>query len=532
MNTNINNLNNDYNDNNSNDNSNNNNSNNNIYIDKNNDNNGNDNNRDNVKDDISIEKNLRKDKNLRKEKNGIFEFDPFFYKSLIAIAIPIIIQNLISSMLNMIDNVMVGGLGNESLAAVGIANQIFFIFALVLFGTNASLSIFIAQYWGKKSGRDIRQAIGLGLIFSFIFSILFMGAIFSVPEIFIGIFTTDKAVIKLGVDYIVIVAIGYPLTAISMVYSVGLRSIEKAAFPLVSSASSLVVNTVLNYVLIYGKFGFPMLGVKGAAIATVIARVLECVLIIGLVYRKDLAVACRLKDIFSLKRKFVFSIIRVAIPIIANESLWVLGTSAFAVVYGRMGTNEIAAFNILQTLDRISFVITLGLGSACAVLIGKKIGEGRNDKAYIYGARSIIIAPIVGVIIGVILFVTRNSVVSLYDVSPVVKEFARTIIILSACMMVVKSINFTNLMGVLRAGGDAHFVLVLEAIPLWFISVPLAIYTGLFLHWPLPYVFLVAQAEEIIKGTLGLFRFFTKKWIHNLVSHQNDLSIEELAVMQ
>lgn len=493
---------------------------------KDNDCNENDNNRDILKKETNI------DKNLVKEKKGIFEFDPFFYKSLLVIAIPIIIQNLISSMLNMIDSVMVGGLGKESLAAVGIANQIFFIFALVLFGTNASLSIFIAQYWGKKSVGDIKQTIGLGLIFSFVFSIVFMGAVFSVPEIFIGIFTTDKEVIKLGVDYIVIVALGYPLTAISMVYSVGLRSIEKANFPLVSSACSLIVNTVLNYVLIYGKFGMPMLGVKGAAIATVIARILECVLIMGLVYRKDLAVACRLKDILSLKRKFVFSIIRVAVPIIANESLWVLGTSAFAVVYGRMGTEEIAAFNILQTLDRISFVVTLGLGSACAVLIGKKIGEGRKDKAYIYGARSIIIAPIVGIVIGAILFATRNSVVSLYDVSLAVKEFARTIITLSACMMVVKSVNFTNLMGVLRAGGDADFVLALEAIPLWLISVPLAVYTGLFLHWPLPFVFLVAQAEEIIKGTIGLFRFFTKKWIHNLVSHQNDLSIEELAVMQ
>lgn len=483
-------------------------------------------NRDNAIENISM------DKNLSKDKNGIFEFDPFFYKSLIVIAIPIIIQNLIGSMLNMIDSVMVGGLGKESLAAVGIANQIFFIFALVLFGTNASLSIFISQYWGKKSVGDIKRTIGLGLIFSFFFSIVFMGAVFSVPEVFIGIFTTDKAVIRLGVDYIVIVALGYPLTAISMVYSVGLRSIEKASFPLVSSASSLVVNTVLNYALIYGKFGLPMLGVKGAAIATVIARILECLLIMGMVYRKDISVACRFKDILSLKRKFVFSIIRVAIPIIANESLWVLGTSAFAVVYGRMGTNEIAAFNILQTLDKISFVVTLGLGSACAVLIGKKIGEGQNDKAYIYGARSVIIAPIVGVVIGAILFLTRNTVLSLYDVSPVVKDLAGTIITLSACMMVVKSINFTNLMGVLRAGGDAHFVLVLEAIPLWFISVPLAIYTGLFLHWPLPYVFLVAQAEEIIKGTLGLFRFFTKKWIHNLVSHQNEFSIEELPVMQ
>ncbi len=473
-----------------------------------------------------------KDKDDDKKKSDIFELDIFFYKSLIVIAVPVILQNLVGSMLNMIDSVMVGGLGKESLAAVGISNQIFFIFALVLFGINASLSVFIAQFWGKKAFDDIKQAISLGIIFSFSFSIVFMTCIFLTPQTFIGIFTKDPAVIKLGVDYISIVAIGYPLTAISMVYSVGLRSIEKAVFPLVSSAISLIVNSVLNYLLIYGKLGFPMLGVKGSAIATVIARVLECTLIVGMVYRKNLAVSCRWKDFKNLNRKFVASILKVALPIITNESLWVLGTSAFAVVYGRMGTVEIASYNILQTLDKISFVVSLGLGSACAVLVGKQIGRGRKDIAYVYGARSNIIAPVVGILIGIIMIAVKAPILSLYDVSTAVKDYAGTLIIMSAAMFTIRSINFTNLIGVLRAGGDAHFVLALEAIPLWLISVPLAIYTGLYLHWPLPYVYLISQTEEIIKCIFGIFRFLSKKWIHNLIADKCEISIEEMVVMQ
>lgn len=469
---------------------------------------------------------------LKFSNSEIFKYDHVFYKSLIIIAIPIILQNLIGSCLNMVDSVMVGGLGKESLAAVGISNQIFFIFALVLYGINASLSVFIAQFWGKKADDEIKKAIGLGLIISFIFSIIFMITIYSIPGAVIGIFTTDKEVIRLGINYITIVSIGYPLTAISMVYSVGLRSIEKASFPLISSAVSLVVNSILNYILIYGKFGMPMLGVKGAAIATVIARILECFLIIGMVYNKNLVVSCRLKDIFSLKRKFVLSIIKVAIPIIANESLWVLGTSSFAVVFGRMGTNEIAAYNILQNLDKIAFVVILGLGSACAVLIGKKIGEGNKDKAYIYGARSILIAPIVGLLICIALLLVKEPVLSLYVVPSIVKDYAKSLILITAFMMIVKSINFTNLMGVLRAGGDANFVLALEAIPLWMISVPLTFFTGLYLHWPIPYVFLIAQSEEIIKGVIGIFRFITKKWINDLVNSQKMVSVEELPIMQ
>lgn len=470
--------------------------------------------------------------NIKDTKTGIFQYDAVFTKALVILAIPVVLQNLTSSMLNMVDNVMVGGLGKESLAAVGIANQIFFIFALVLFGINAGLSVFIAQFWGRKSHDEIRQSIGMGLIFSLAFSIVFTTLACLLPEQFIGIFTGDPAVIKLGADYLRIVAIGYPLTAISMVYSVGLRSTEKAVYPLISSGLSLVVNTALNYVLIYGKYGFPALGVKGSAIATVIARMLELTIVVVMVYRFDLVVACKINDILRLNRKFVYSIIKVALPIIANESLWVLGTSTFAVVYGRMGTDQLAAFNMVQTLEKIAFVVILGLGNACAVLVGKQIGEGRKDRAFLYGARSNLIAPVVGIVIGALVLLVRNPVLSLYDVPPVVKDYASMLILVTAFATLFKSLNFTNLMGVLRAGGDANFVLALEAIPLWCIAVPLTIYAGLIAHWPIVVVFMISQSEEVIKCFFGFLRFFSKKWIHDLVSDKREAFIEELTVLQ
>jgi len=469
---------------------------------------------------------------MSKENLGIFQYDKFFYKALLAIAIPVILQNLVGSMLNMVDSVMVGGLGKEPLAAVGIANQIFFIFALVLFGINASLSVFIAQFWGRKSMLEIKQAIGIGLIFSFMFSIVFMTLACWIPQTFIGIFTNDPVVIKLGADYLRIVAIGYPLTAISMVYSVGLRSIEKPVYPLISSVMSLLLNTILNYIFIYGKFGFPMLGVKGAAIATVIARILEVTLILTMVYRWNLAVSCKIKDVLRIERQFIMSIVKVAIPIISNESLWVLGTSAFAVVYGRMGTDELASYNIVQTLDKIAFVAILGLGNACAVLVGKQIGEGRKDKAYVYAARANVLAPFIGIAIGCIILLVKNPILSLYDVPEVVKDYAGILIGLTALITVIRSMNFTNLMGVLRAGGDANFVLALEALPLWLISVPLTVFCGLYLHLPLPLVFLISQSEEVIKCVLGYIRFFSKKWIRDIVPDKREVFIEELSVMQ
>lgn len=466
------------------------------------------------------------------EKMKVFQYDPAFYKMLLALAVPIMLQNMLGSMLNLVDNVMVGGLGKEALAAVGIANQIFYIFAIILFGINAGLSVFIAQFWGKKALAEIRQAVGMGLIFCLLFGVAFMIMAIWIPERLISIFTSDRAVIALGVDFLKIVALSYPLTAVSMVYSVSLRSTEKPVFPLISSVVSLVLNTILNYLLVYGKFGFPKLGVKGSAIATIAARILEFILIFGMVYRMDLVVSCKWRDIQRINRRFVASIIKVAIPIIMNESLWVLGTSIFSVVYGRMGTDQYASYNMIQTLDKIAFVAILGLGNACAVLVGKQIGEGNKERAYIYGARSNFVAPIIGILIGMIIILIRNPVVSLYDVPVVVKEGAGTLMMIMGIFMFVRSMNFTNLMGVLRAGGDVRLVLALETIPLWVIAVPLTIFTGLYLHWPITVVYLLSLCEEVIKCIFGMVRFFTKKWIHDLVQTKETEIAEELVIAE
>ena len=453
-------------------------------------------------------------KKINSEK--IFGYDPPFYKQLTIIAVPIVVQNLVAAMLNMVDNVMVGGLGKESLAAVGIANQIFFIFVLVLFGINAGISVFIAQFWGRESYDDIKKATGIGLIFSFTFGIVFMLTALMIPDKLISIFTTDNAVISLGVKYIRIVAFGYPLSAISMVYAVSMRATEKVNIPLISSVISLGLNTFLNYSLIYGNFGFPGLGVSGAAIATVISRTTEIIIIVSIVYSKKMAVACRFSDIKKITTKFVFSIFKISIPVLMNESLWVLGTSVFAVVYGRMGTDEIASFNIVQTLDRIAFVAVLGLGNACAVMVGKQIGAGRPDRAFTFAVRSNLIAPIVGITIAMLTIAVSYPVIGLYDVPAQVKNYASLMILISALSMPVRALNFTNLMGVMRAGGDAHFILALEAIPLWTIAVPLTIIGGLFAGFPIPVVYLLALSEELIKCLLGIYRFLSKKWIRNL----------------
>lgn len=426
----------------------------------------------------------------------------------------------------MVDNVMVGGLGETAMAAVGIANQIFFIFAVVLFGITSGLSVFIAQFWGSGRTDDVRRSISLGLVLCTAFSLTFTAITLAVPEMLISIFTNDVAVIRLGADYLSVVAFGYPLSAISMVYSVGLRSTEKPVLPLAASVLSLLLNTVLNYLLIYGKYGFPDMGVRGAALATVIARVAEISMIIFMVYRWRMVAACYLKDFLHLHKKFVLSIFRLALPVIANESLWVLGVSVFSAVYGRMGTPELAAYNVVSTLEKLSFVLVMGLGNGCAVIVGKLLGEGDNGKAYLYAKRSIILAPLTGILIGAFMIAVRFPIIALYDVQDIVKSYAASLILISALVFPIKSFNFTNMIGVLRAGGDTRFMLAIDTVPLWLVAVPLSIVTGLYLGWPLPYVYMIIFAEELLKAILGLFRFSSKKWMNNLaVEHAHSSEI-------
>ncbi len=240
--------------------------------------------------------------------------------------------------------------------------------------------------------------------------------------------------------------------------------------------------------------------------------------IISIVYVKRLAVACHPADMRDISRGFVRSILKLALPVTLNESLWVLGVSVFSAVYGRMGTSELAAYNIVATLERLSFVAILGLGNACAVMVGKQIGEKNRKRAFYDSLRSLMIAPVLGLVITGILLLVRYPVVSLYDVSEKVSTYAVQLILLTALASPFKALNFTNFIGVLRAGGDTGFVLVLDVGPLILMAVPLAVYTGLVLGLPLPYVYAIALSEELVKTVSGLFRFFSKKWINDVTS--------------
>ncbi|MBS4538703.1 MATE family efflux transporter [Clostridium sp. D2Q-11] len=444
-------------------------------------------------------------------------FDKEFYKKLVSIALPISLQNLISSSLNMVDTVMIGQLGETSIASVGIANQVFFFFVLLLFGLNSGSAIFISQYWGKRDIINIRRVLGFAVVSGVFISVIFTVAALFFPEEILSLFSKDNSVIELGRQYLVIICFSYIITSITFSYSFASRSIGKAKLPMIVSAISLGLNTLLNYLLIFGNFGFPQLGVKGAAIATLIARTVELVLLLSIIYSKGFVLDAKIKEMLDLSKEFIKKILKTTTPVILNEAFWSLGIITYSAVYGRISTEAFASVQISNTVQQVFMVVSMGVGNACAVMIGNSIGANEESLAIDYAKRFSFITPIIGIIIGVFIVAFSPIILGFFDVSPVVRSNVEKILIIFAIFMAFKVFNTTLIIGILRGGGDTTFSLFLEAGSVWIVGVPLAIIGGHLLHLPVYWVVALVSLEEFVKALVGIPRIISKKWLRNVI---------------
>jgi len=439
--------------------------------------------------------------------------DPGYYRSLLSIALPIALQALIGASLNLVDNVMVGGLGTEALAAVGLANTLYFVLNVALFGVTSGLSVFISQYWGRRDTAGIRRATGLAFLVSLGLSFAFFLAARIAPDFLMRLFTEDPAVVGLGADYLSAVSPAYPMMAVTMVFYSGLRSTERAGPPVVTATLGLSLNTILNYGLIYGALGMPALGVRGAAVATVVARAVECALILAYAYGSRAACAGSPRALFDLSRPFLKEAARVSLPVLLNESMWVLGTAMFPAVYARMGTDVIAAVNILQTVDRLAFVLAIGIGNAVTIMVGMQVGAGDNRRAFLHGARSLFIAPLATIPVALAQVALRPAILGFFSLTEASRADAFLLLLLGALVLPVRAYNMVNIVGILRGGGDTVFAMSMEILTLWGVAVPLAFAAGLWFRWPLLVVFLLSASDEFLKVLVGTPRFLSGKWI-------------------
>jgi putative MATE family efflux protein len=448
-----------------------------------------------------------------------FYRDPEYFHNIRKIGVPIMIQQLVFSGLNMLGVIFVGQKGDAAVAAVGLAGQIAFLLNLVHFGIISGAAMFTAQFWGKQDIPNLRRVLGLCLMLAVLASLIFFALAQLLPGQILSVYSQDPVVIELGTGYIRIFSWTFLFFAITFSYALVMRSTGDVRTPTAISVGALLISTFLSYALIFGKFGLPELGIQGAAVAAVVARILECVVLLTIIYTRHSPVAASLRELTGFDRVFFGRVIKPMLPVILNELFWSMGITTYNIIYGRMGTQSYAAINIVSTIEQVAFVVFIGISNATSVLVGNRIGAGQEDEAYRYAGRSLGIGIVGGMLLGVLLQLVKAPVLSLYNVSPEVIQNAGSLINVVTFFLWVRVNNMTTVVGILRAGGDTRFSLFLDGIIIWIVGVPMA-YLGAFVFdFPVYLVYLCAMSEEATKWVLGIHRYFSRKWINNLTVH-------------
>jgi putative MATE family efflux protein len=444
--------------------------------------------------------------------------DRVFLRDMLALAIPVAFQQFITASLSMIDVLMVGQLGETSVAALGLANQIFFLLILFLFGVTSGMAIFTAQYWGKGDVESIHKVLGICLTMAILVAAAFTLAATLMPQNLMRFYTEDPEVIRLGSQYLRIVGMSYILMAVAVSYISVLRSITMVKLTMVVAVIALGLKTVLAYVLIFGIGIFPELGVRGAAIGTAFGWTFECILLLILVYVRKTPLAVNPLALFRFSRPFALNVLRTSMPAAINEVLWSLGITTYNAVYGHIGTDAIAAVNINATIEELVFVLFIGLGNACAIMVGNKIGAGGKDMAFEYGRRFLILGVAAAVMGGMIVLSVRNIVVGLYPLSAAGAVNLYSLMTVYAFSSWLRVFNFMLFIGALRAGGDTRYSMFTELFSIWVVGVPAALIGGFVLHLPVYGVYALVLLEEAVKAVIVFRRFLSRRWIHDLVS--------------
>ena len=439
------------------------------------------------------------------------------FKSLFVIALPIILQNLMQSTVNMLDTLMVGQLGSMEIAAVGLGNQIYMLLNMVLFGISSGGAIFIAQFWGKKENSGIWKMEGVMFSFSIVIALIFTFASVFFPKFLIGLYSKDFHVIEIGARYLRIVAFSFPFFAMSFAFSMALRSTEHVKLPMVATMISLVLNAILNYLLIFGIGFFPSLGIVGAAIATCISRIVECFILFIVAYSKKYEVASSIKNLFSFTFFEVRKFIKIAFPVIINEAIWGLGTSMHSLIMGRTSTEAISAFNITGTISQITWVFFIGVGNAAGIIIGKKIGEGNETEARKYANTLSWFMPVMAIFIGLLLIPISKFLPFMFNVEANILVQAKMMLMILMCCYPLNAFNMCWVVGICRAGGDTVFAAIIDVCFMWIIAIPLAACVAYFTNVQPYIIYICLLSEQIFKAIVGFYRIKSGKWLHNVV---------------
>jgi len=446
-----------------------------------------------------------------------------FYSLMLSLAVPIALQQLVAISLNTIDTLMISTCGENAIAAVGICNRVFFFFVMIIFGIYSGMSIYTSQYWGCRDDVNVKKMLGMQLFLGICISVIFMFVICLVPGQIMSWFIDEKEVIELGKSYLRIVIFSYFFMATSFSVSFTLRSIGIVRIPLLVNIISVLINAFLNWVLIFGHFGFVPMGVQGAAAGTLIARICEFIIFFWYLFKfKNKPILFKINELFLWNFRMIKEKMRVALPVVINETVWSLGMTVIYVAYGSLGADSVAAVQIGYSINGIFEALFFGVGNACSVMIGNEIGRENYYLAKKYSKKFIYIMACMGIAMGAGLFLLKQPIIGLFNVKmQTVYQLNNTLIVLSAAMP-FSMCSYLFVIGFLRSGGDTKFCMFLELLSIWGYVVPVAFISARYFSLPIYFIIALINLEHILKLAILIPRYKSGKWINNLVKESAD----------
>ncbi len=450
-----------------------------------------------------------------KEMKTSIEDNKGFYRAVLAIMLPVALQQAINMGVNLMDTIMLGSFGEAQLSASNLANQYYNFFSIFCMGIIGGASVLAAQYWGSRDLDRVREAFCLAIRLGFFLSVFFMVITLLFPAQIMRIYTPDPEVIAYGVKYLRVTAFIFTIHGTGFIAAQMMRSVGQARLGLLVSCISFSINLFANYVFIFGKFGAPQLEIAGAALGTLIARIAEFVVTYVYILVHDKALGFRLRHLLkSPSKEFFKSYWRLGAPVLVSDALLGLGGTMVSIVLGHMGKAVVAANSICQVIDRLCTVINSGVSNAASIITGNTVGKGNRKLAMEQGKRFFLFSVAFGAFGGVLVYLIGPLSIGLYDIEPETVELARTLMNSHAVIMFFMAIQNVMTKGVLRGGGDTKYLMKADVLFMWTVAIPLGAVGGLVLRWAPWITILCLRSDFIIKSFWCLGRLRSGKWIH------------------
>lgn len=436
-----------------------------------------------------------------------------FYKTIVTIAIPVILQAIITIGINMVDTMMLGQYGELQISGSSLANEMINIFHILCMGMGCGAAVLTAQYWGSQNIPALKKAVTIMLRCCIVIALAFTAVSALLPGQIMRIYTSDPGVIEKGILYTRMHSPAFLFMGISLTLTMVMRSVRLVRIPLVVSIVSFCVNIFFNWVFIFGKLGAPEMEIAGAALSTLIARVVEATCIGGYFFFVDKRIAYRLRDIFRSCKSELAAYIRYGMPVLVSDLLLALGNSMMAIVMGHLGAEFVAGNAIISQVVRLSTVFNQGISNASSTITGNTLGEGKIDLAYRQGVQFLKTSVVIGLFAGVVILAITPLVMSVYNITDTTKQIANQLMYAVSIMVVFQAVQSVMTKGVLRGGGDTRFLVLADVLFLWLASVPLGYLAGYVWHLSPFWIYMALKIDWAIKAIWCVFRLRSKKWI-------------------